>query len=270
MLGPAADGMTREFAERLERHKLEIFQRFLEMIPKLTHAFPNINVVIRPHPSEKPQCYHNIAAACERVHVVIEGNVIPWLLAAKATIHNGCTTAVEASLLGAPAVSFGPTKGEGHEFGEAWRLPDLLSHAGEDFETLRKILEKIDAGELGYFNGTEREKVINEVLTPQDGPLACEVIVDVLEELQSSHSELPSPTRLTGLARAYGNRLSAGVAKVFSQKPRKTPEARRAAYYDLSPEQLHERLDQFQHILGDRTDLTVEKLCKYVYRINRS
>ena len=27
-LGPAADGMARSFAERLERHKLDIFQRF--------------------------------------------------------------------------------------------------------------------------------------------------------------------------------------------------------------------------------------------------
>ncbi len=166
VLGPAAAGMTWEFAEHLERHKLEIFQRFQEMIPKLASKFPNINIVIRPHPSENPLIYHRIAANCERIHVAIEDNVTPWLLAAKATIHNGCTTAVEASLLGVPTVSFGPTKGDGHEFGHAWRLPDLLSHAGEDFDALREKLEMIIAGELGCFNCPEREKLIDEYIPP--------------------------------------------------------------------------------------------------------
>ena len=270
MLGPAANGMTREFAERLERHKLDIFQRFLEMIPKLTHAFPNINIVIRPHPSESPQCYHNIAADCEHIHVVIEGNVIPWLLAAKATIHNGCTTAVEASLLGVPTVSFGPTKGVGHEFGHAWRLPDLLSHAGEDFEALREKLEMIIAGELGRFNCPEQEKVINDYIAPLEGPLASEMIVDVLEGCLKSHSELSNLKRLAGLARAYSARWSADAAKVLNRKPRKTPETRRAAYHDLSTEQVCERLDRFQRILGNRVELRVEKLGKYVYRIARA
>jgi surface carbohydrate biosynthesis protein len=269
-LGPAAVGMTRQFAEQMERHKLDIFERFQEMIPKLTRAFPNINLVIRPHPSENPQCYHNIAAACERVHVVIDGNVIPWLLAAKATIHNGCTTAVEASLVGAPTVSFGPTNGEGHEFGRAWRLPDLLSYAAEDFEALREKLEEIVTGELGCFNGPEREKVISEFLTSQEGALACEKIVDVLEECQQNHSEIPPLPRLVGSIRASCARWRFGAAKIFTRKSRKAPEARRAAYHDLSPEQLYARLDQFQCSLGDRIDLTVEKVGKYIYRITRS
>jgi len=269
-LGPAADGMTREFAEILERHKLDIFQRFQEMIPNLARAFPKINIVIRPHPSENPQIYRRIAAECERAHVVIEGNVIPWLLAAKATIHNGCTTAVEANLVGAPTVSFGPTKGDSHEFGRAWRLPDLLSHSGEDFTALCEKLEKIVSGELGCFKGTESEKGISEFLISQEGPLACEMIVDVLDKYLQSPSELPLLTRLAGLVRANGARWSAVATKAFNRKPRKTPEARRAAYHDHSPKQLCERLDRFQNVLGDRVELTVEKLGRYIYRIVRS
>jgi surface carbohydrate biosynthesis protein len=270
VLGPGAVGMTREFAERLERHKRDIFQRFQQMIPELARAFPGIDIVIRPHPSENPQVYHRIAAACERVHVTIEGNVIPWLLAAKATIHNGCTTAVEASLVDSPTVSYGPSDGDERDFGRAFRLPDLLSHACEDFAALRETLTRIVAGELGCFGGAEREKVMSEFLTSQEGPLACEQIANVLEDWLAGRTELPAPPpleRLAGRGRAYGARFRAGAARVFARKPRKAQEARRAAYHDLSPEQLRERLDRFQRLLGDPVDLTVEKLAKYIHRI---
>lgn len=269
LLGPAAAGMTWEFAERLERHKLDVFQRFQDMIPKLARAFPKINIVIRPHPSENPLIYHRISADCEHVHVAIEDNVTPWLLAAKAMIHNGCTTAVEASLLGVPSVSFGPTKGDGHEFGEAWNLPDLISHVGEDFDTLREKLVGIIAGDLACFNSPQREKVMSEYTTPLEGPLASEMIVDVLEESLTRHSKSPGLERFNGLLRAYGARWSANITKVLNRKPRKTPETRRAAYHDLSPEQVCERLNRFQSIFGDHVELRVKKLGKYVYRIMR-
>jgi surface carbohydrate biosynthesis protein len=274
-LGPAAVGMTREFAERLERHKRDIFQRFQQMIPELERAFPGINVVIRPHPSENPEVYHRIAGVCERVHVVIDGNVVPWLLAAKATIHNGCTTAVEASLVGCPSISYGPTGGDARDFGRAFRLPDLLSHACPDFETLREALGRILAGELGCLGGAEREKLMCEFLTSQDGPLACEQIVDVLEECTRGRSELPPPPpigRLAGWGRAHASRWGAASAKVaaraFSRKARRAPEARRAAYHDLSPEQVSERVDRFQRLLGDPVDLKIEKVARYIHRIH--
>ncbi len=96
------------------------------------------------------------------------------------------------------------------------------------------------------------------------------MIVDLLEGCLKSHSELPNLKRLAGLVRAYSARWSTDVAKVLNRKPRKTPETRRATYHDLSTEQVSERLDRFQHILGDRVELIVEKLSKYVYRIVRA
>ena len=268
MVNPMFTNLPRAFVEQLDYHKRDIFERFLHMIPELAHAFPDINIVIRPHPSENPLVYHRIAAACERVTVLIEGNVIPWLLAAKATVHNGCTTAIEANLLGVPTVSYGPTEGDGRDFGRAWRLPDLLSHAAEDFTALRKKLELIVSGELGCFVGVKREKAMSEFLTSQEGPLACERIVNVLDEWLLARRELPPPSaRIAGLARALNVRWYARAAKAFARKPRKTQETKRAAHHDLSLEQLRERLDRFQSLLGDPVDLSTEKLAKYIYRI---
>ena len=51
--GQAARGMTREYAEGLRDHKQITFEHFQKMIPDLEKAFPEHNIVVRPHPNGK-------------------------------------------------------------------------------------------------------------------------------------------------------------------------------------------------------------------------
>ena len=44
----------------------------------------------------------------KNVHVISEGSVIPWLIASKFVIHNGCTTAIESFLLEKHVISYRP------------------------------------------------------------------------------------------------------------------------------------------------------------------
>ncbi|MGD8447363.1 MAG: hypothetical protein PVI94_27935, partial [Desulfobacterales bacterium] len=89
--GKAAVGMSREYAEGLRDHKQNIFKAFKQMIPALDKAFPDHKIIVRPHPTENQQVYKDIAKDCNNVRVTNEGNVVPWLIATKAVIHNGCT-----------------------------------------------------------------------------------------------------------------------------------------------------------------------------------
>jgi surface carbohydrate biosynthesis protein len=82
--GRAAKGMSREYAEGLRDHKQAIFEKFRQIIPAVEKAFPEHNIVVRPHPTENQEIYHQIATGCERVKVTNEGNVVPWLMAARA------------------------------------------------------------------------------------------------------------------------------------------------------------------------------------------
>ena len=91
--------MSRAFAEGLQQYKQAIFDDFKRLIPALEEAFPNHTIVVRPHPTENPKVYYDIASQCTRVQVTNEGNVIPWLSAAKALVHNGCTTGIEAFIM---------------------------------------------------------------------------------------------------------------------------------------------------------------------------
>jgi len=150
--GRAAKGMSWEYAEGLRSHKQAIFANFQQLIPTLERAFPEFAIIVRPHPTEHQEIYHNIAAQCERVRVTNEGNVVPWILASQAVIHNGCTTGVEAYVLGVAAISYRPTVNDYYDLG-FYRLPNLLSYQCFDFEELRGTLGDILAGRLGPPDG---------------------------------------------------------------------------------------------------------------------
>ena len=263
--GRAARGMTREFAEGFRDHKLAIFEDFKRLIPSLENAFPDYTIVVRPHPTEKHEIYHEIAARCERVRVTNEGNVIPWLMAAKALIHNGCTTGVEAFVMRVPAISYRATVNDYYDYG-FYQLPNRLSHQCFDFEELRATLRRILAGELGATDGNERKSLIDHYLAARSGPLACERIVDVLEKITAGRSRLPEPTlkaRVDGRFRATTRRL---IKRFLSYLPdsHNRPEFHRHRYPGISLDEVRERVLRIKQALGDsekcggRSDLEVK------------
>ena len=114
-----------------------------------------MTIIVRPHPSESFSIYNDIAAKCERVKVISEGNVIPWLLASKTLVHNGCTTGLEAYALGVPAISYLSTFNEYYDY-DFQGLPTKLSYQSFSFEELEATLSGILKGELGVARGEER------------------------------------------------------------------------------------------------------------------
>ena len=266
--GKAARGMSREFAEGLRAHKQALFDDFKTLIPSITKAFPNYNLVVRPHPTESHEEYCKIAATCKRVHVTNDGSVVPWLLAAKVLVHNGCTTGVEAYAMGVPAITYRASINEYYDHG-FYRLPNLLSYQCFNFEELRLTIEKIIAGELGAADGDERQLNIERYLSAQDGPLACERIVDVLEKMMAGRSELPKPAfydRIEGWSVASGRRL---VKWLLSYLPNShnRPEFQRHRFPGISLDALNNKIERIQQILGDSAKLKVQQLNDVLFRI---
>ena len=267
--GKAARGMSREFAEGLRAHKQAVFNDFKELIPSIAKAFPDRTLVVRPHPTENHSVYSKIAARCERVCVTNEGSVVPWLLAAKVLVHNGCTTGVEAYAMGVPAISYRKSVNEYYDNG-FYRLPNLLSYQCFNFEELCLTLEKIFTGELGAADGDERQSNIDRYLTAQNGALACERIVDVLEKMMAGRSELPQPgllDRLEGWSVANGRRLVKGLLS-YLPNTHNRPEFQRHRFPGISPGELNDKIERIQQILGDTARLKVEQLSDVLFRIS--
>ena len=266
--GRAAKGMTREYAEGLRDLKQAVFEKFQQLIPALEQTFPDHNIVVRPHPTENQEIYRNIAGRCKRVWVTNEGNVVPWLMATRAVIHNGCTTGVEAYVMGVPAISYRAKVNEHYDYG-FYRLPNLLSHQCFDFEELKLTLGKILSGQLGAAGGDERKKLAGQYLAALDGALACERILDVCEKIkdgQSARSEPALRHRLKGHCMATMRTLK---RKFKARLPgsRKKPEFHRHRYPEVSLEEMRARISRFQRVLGESRELQVEKISDQFYQV---
>jgi surface carbohydrate biosynthesis protein len=270
-LGRPAQGMSREYAEGLRKHKQAIFEDFQRLIPALEQAFSDYIIVVRPHPGENQDIYHSIAAKCKRVQVTNEGNVVPWLMAAKALIHNGCTTGVEAYVMRIPAISFRATIND-HYDSAFHHLPNLLSHQCFSLEELQKTLGKILVGELGPAGGREFETLIDHYLIARNGPLASERIVDVLEKTMNGGFELP---KLTFTQRLKGHYLATRRNLKKRVKPYYLPGTtndrfalHRHCYPGVSLEEVRTRISRLQQVLGERNELKVDQIGNHIFQIS--
>jgi hypothetical protein len=260
--------MSRDYAERFRDQKQAIFEDFKKMIPQLDVAFPDYNIVVRPHPTEGQEVYHRLAAGCDRVKVTNEGNVVPWLMAARALIHNGCTTGVEAYTMGVPAVSYRASVNDFYDNG-FYRLPNKVSHQCFNFEELCETVQNILDGRKGAADGEERKALVDQYLAAQDGPLACERMVDVLEGIAPTISDDTSYAFVKKIEQWFverGLHLAKGVKSKLPGSHNR-PEFQRHRYPGISPVEISERLSRFQLLLGYQQPLKIDEISNVIFRI---
>ena len=171
--------VTDEFMASLIDHRAMVFEDFKEMIPVLAKALSEYTVLVRPHPIESHAPWNQIAEELKNVEVVNEGNVIPWLLACEALVHNSCTTAVEGFILERPVLAYEPQKMENFDD----ELPNALSTRVSSTSELVSALRSILAGDFEAQNMREKRQRLGHHIAALDGPLASERMVDVLERL---------------------------------------------------------------------------------------
>jgi len=266
--GQAGIGMSTEFAEGLWDHKKAILEDFKKLIPALERSFPGMTIIVRPHPSESFSIYNDIAAKCERVKVISEGNVIPWLLASKTLVHNGCTTGLEAYALGVPAISYLSTFNEYYDY-EFQGLPTKLSYQSFSFEELEATLSGILKGELGVARGEERQALINYYLSAQNGRLACERIIDVLEESGYSRRQPPAAPFATYAQGWLSTKLKATLTNLNMRRPGPN----RLSYHDhrfpeISVAEVEQKIARFGRLLNRFDNIKVKQHSRHLFTIN--
>ena len=266
--GQSGMGMSRQFAEGLQDHKQAIVEDFKRLIPSLAQAFPGFTIIVRPHPSENYKIYHDIAAKCEQVVVTNEGNVIPWLLAAKAMVHNGCTTGLEAYVLGVPTISYLATLNKYYDY-EFQGLPTKLSHQCFNFEELKMTLTRILSGELGAADGEERKALIDYYLAAQDGPLACDRMIDILEDSGYGRKQ-PCSNPIGTYAQGW---LLTKLKAMLTTLNMRRPGPNRLIYHDhrfpeITVADIEQRIARFGQLLNRFDNIKVEQYSKHLFKMS--
>lgn len=168
---------------RLMDWQKEMFYKFQEAIPDLSRKFKNHTIIVRPHPSENQDVWKNIAKKFTNVLVIHSGNVIPWLISADIIMHNGCTTAIEACLLGAKVVSYRPFIIEDLET----KLPNEISMQTYNKEDLLATIEKMISEKCDSAKAS-REKCLGFYVSGITGKTSSEMIIDKVEEIENARN----------------------------------------------------------------------------------
>ncbi len=198
----------------LANHRDRLFLQFQQMVPCLARAFPEITIVLRPHPAESHDVWRQAAQGCSNVAVVHEGNVQPWLLATEVLVHNGCTTAVEAFLLDKPAITYKPIVSERFDR----HLPDALSLLAGTIDDLIDHVGPYAEGSAAPGRIEAGSGVLGRHLASQQGDLACDRIIDIIKPrldllYNGAHSKFAGGmARLRAKVRAVEKTLNSGVS----------------------------------------------------------
>ena len=190
-------------------------------------------------------------------------------MAAKAVIHNGCTTGVEAYMMGVPAISYRAVVNEDYDYG-FYVLPNKMSHQCFDVAQLKDLLENILNGKVGAADGMERQALIKHYLAAQEGPLACQRRIDVIETISEnikSTDPIPLKNRLERWIIAHGLHLAKRI-KASLPGSHNRPEFQRHRYPGISLENLRAKLNQFQQLRGIDRELKVKPVSPVMFKIS--
>lgn len=231
---------------------------FVELVHLLSIARKDVNFVVRPHPGDDDFIFRSSFKDVPNIHVVREGTVVPWLLASRLVVHDGCTTGLEAYLLDKPVLNYRPIADEATDL----YLPNVFGvQAVSKEEALEGILGHLERPE--HYRATppreeipERAHSLFANFRREAFPLVIEQMLEA-EGRAKGHGKGPDRARiaLEELRATAIERAKNTVRPLFRERYLSAKHARQA-FYGLNHETVGKRLERIQRIEGKRVDVT--------------
>ncbi len=248
--------------------KQRLFEHFLKMLPELCRVLPAHTVIVRPHPAENHAPWREVASRCPNLEVINEGSVTPWLMAARLLLANGCTTMIEAAVLGTPTLAYQPVRDPRYDDD----LPNRVSRRAFTAADLCRQAAAIMAGEKEGVPESERRRILDPHLAALDGPLAAERIVSVLENagyLAGPPPQTPLPSRLRG---ALHNKVRTLSKRINMRRPghRNNLKYHAHRFPGVTAAELEAAIARFGELLDrDFSALRVFRLQTHIFKIEK-
>ncbi len=269
--GKVVDEEQRNYYRQVSEHKKVLFYKFADMVVHIRERFPERAVVLRPHPSEDHDYWRAVLPQDEQIHVVHEGNVLPWIMASDVMIHNSCTTGIEAFLLQQPVLTYRPVQDQELEI----PLPNILSEQALSIEELLDKIERCRTDERSRqaTEETKKREIATGYIDGLDGPLSCDRIVECLQQIQCSGKTLSTFSyHLYTKAKKFRNTLYHQMKQML--KPHHTEgdyrtDYRRQKFPGITVAEVQQAIGKFQRVTGRFSTLQVISIEKDMMRIIR-
>jgi surface carbohydrate biosynthesis protein len=119
-----------------ESEQIKLIGYFIDAIKYLSHQNKNYHIILRPHPSESLEAWKLLLEKIPNVSVIADDGVSLWVKNAFAILHNGCTTALEATFFNKPIITYSPF--------EANFARQLANDLGQNVTSLKELSKKIN------------------------------------------------------------------------------------------------------------------------------
>ena len=141
------------YLNKIIRREGEQFKLIAYFIEAIKHLSKNrkYNIVLRPHPSENIETWNILMNKIPNLTVIREDNISLWVKNAFAIMHNGCTTALEASFFKKPIITYAPFK--------AHYDRKLANDLGQKVTSIHGLSKKIDNILFDYLKHKKQKKV---------------------------------------------------------------------------------------------------------------
>ena len=158
------DNYSKEFCRKRKIIFEKNLKNFQQFIRELDYYYKNNGknkIIIRPHPSE---FYHtdwqnSIHKIKNKVKIIYDNDIIPWIIASKGLIHRGCGTSLDAYFLKKKIYYWSPKKKHININNE--NLTYNISYKINRLSDLEKRSKKIDVNIHNLKKNVENFKKIN-------------------------------------------------------------------------------------------------------------
>ncbi|MBX0359455.1 surface carbohydrate biosynthesis protein [Halobacillus sp. Nhm2S1] len=236
------------------------YKKFIHMVRALSIEFPQMNLVIRPHPSDKFEVFARDLVDCENVYVVHEGNVVNWINASQLVIHNGCTTGVEAFLLEKPVISF-ITSDE-----NTFDLPNEMSIKMEEVEDIcmfiRSDMKSYNFSE-NKFKEKQKADLLQKYYSHNPNKLSYQNIIRKLNALKTNRLS-PKHIKISSKHMRVLNKESTSKNRLYRKN-----KIVKQKFPDLTEKEIENFFKKLNLIEGKKVRINVRKLHDKLFEITR-
>jgi surface carbohydrate biosynthesis protein len=239
-------------------NRKQLFEHWKELLPNLAKEIAPARLVIRPHPAEDHALWLALAKNSDAIDVIHDGSALPWILAAEVMVHSGCTTGLEAYVMGRVCFSFQPDDAHSD-------LPDKLSVTVKSEADLIAGVKAVMTGQPLQLTGNQKT-VAEQALFALQGPLAVDRIADVLKSLAETPDAF-GKRKISGYLEAQARHIQKRFTALMPGH--KTSKAiNQLRYPGVSLQETTEKVQRFAEILQRFKSVQVQKIGDQIYRVS--
>ena len=222
---------------------------FIEAIQYLSHHNNGYDIVLRPHLNESVEAWKIYLEGIPDVHVIRKGPINAWLNKAFAVMHNGCTTALEATVSGKPVITYVPFN-QDHARGLANELGYRVESPNKLMLKINSLFEEMQSSDQKNIN-QQIPEIVSKKINLDNDKLAAERIIEVWESLDNDNlSKSSNWIKLNWFLNFMKLRdmIGVGLKKLFPKKFGLNKENHK--FPSLKRNDIYGRVSRLQSLLG--------------------